>query len=100
MNNKIVIICGTILLIFVFGIIIFNNKNKNENSSSDSEIVSNVVYEVYNEESGLYELRYTDSDEVIDYYKTQEDMENIKEYYDENPDYIAQPPSSPNASAE
>lgn len=93
-NKMIGIICCVILIIIILICFIkFNNKKQIVESTSNIE--GETVYEVYNEENGLYELHYTNTNEIIDYYETKEDVESMKNFYDENPGYMAEPPISP-----
>lgn len=93
-NKMIAIICCVILIIIILICFVkFNNKKQILEATSNIE--EETVYEVYNEETGLYELHYTNTDEIIDCYETKEDVESMKNFYDENPGYMAEPPNSP-----
>lgn len=100
MKNKkeIVGFCVIIIVILmIFMLLLSTRKNtKDYLTSANTDNNEETVYEVYNEKTGLYELRYTDTDKVIDYYETKEDVDNIKEFYDSNPGYYSETPSSPN----
>jgi uncharacterized membrane protein len=87
-----------LIIIFVCIIIVFSKKGNDDisNNTINDNVESNIEI-IYDEENGVYNLYNSETEEIIETYESEDDMQSQIDLYNDNPGYSATPPVSPNA---
>lgn len=95
MNKRIVICLIIIFSVILICVISNNSENNNKKISNNSTGDANSIKSTYNNETKMYEIIDTTTGEVITQTESEKAIDSELEFYKENPEYRANPPTSP-----
>ena len=99
MDKKKLIIIVVILIICIVALVLLKTNNKLSNLNNNTQETNSVIQTNFNNETGMYEIIDENTGEIITTTMDEESAKTELEFYKKNPDYRANPPTSPNAES-